>query len=583
MENKITTSGWIKKFITEETRKVLKEENIDDEESSDEIPVNIDGPYYKQANDVYKEKTSDFSNLSLKINQLSQQINDDELIDLNEMIEKIISTGRLGSNFNYNKMAEGKKIHEFNYVTTILASLYHDEHTSSSEKANIKKALWEAMYHPHETTSYEKSEGGDRPSLISAIIANKAGIREFRAKSKTIDGSYYRDIIADSLSKALEYAIDVFNPEKFGAFPTLVIFNAAGRVKSEVQSKNAKTAFSTGIGGRDYIKSSSIDEPLGDSDEESDSTKADRFTGEEGGKSTTQKEAAKELANEMKNFVESRLKSNIKHGGLKPIYLEVAQLLFKGHNLAEISDLTNMQPGTVRQTKRRMEAAITEYVKNGSFQKYIKDKTGIKINFPDNKYTFSVQGIEDKNEKIEGNPLEYFEQTGIDPKTGEPQGEWVPIVPNKEDDEDTGYYDKYGNLVFDDEKNDDEEEAETVAEPDVEDADDLGPDDHALTESFIANELMKRVNQRILMEDVERKLFLINPAYFKETIVPQKGRTKTHEQILKDLRNEIVKNGIKKVIVINYKEDGLESNYAIFNHIPTDDDKIKYEFTGTAG
>jgi DNA-binding CsgD family transcriptional regulator len=505
MKNKNITSEELKKFIAKEAHRVLNEESddkfgddvISTDKSIENTPVDLAEPDIDNSNE---DITSEFSNLNPKINNLSKKLNGSSLKNLDEKIKKVIDGGRLGSDFNYNAMSFGKKINDFNYLTTVLASLYHSENISDGQKTNIRKSLWEAMYHPHETTSYERGTGEDRPSLLSSIIANKAGIREFRAKSRTIDGSYYRDIIADSIAKAIDYMLDNFKVENGSAFPTGVIFNAASRTMSEVQSNNAKTSFSAAIGGRNYIKSQSLDEPLGDSDDERDDTKADRVTGEEGGKSTSQKEAGKELASIMTEFIENRLIANIKHGGTNPAFLEVAKLLFKGHNLAEIGDILGAKESTVRQWKARMQALITEYVKNGSFQKYIKDKTGIKVNFPDNKYTFSVQGIGEKESKEPENSLEYFEQTGIDPETGEPKGEWVPITPNKESEEEGGgYYDKYGNLAFGEEKPDDSEEENNLEEP--EDINDLGPDDDdSLNESFIAKELAKRINNRILKE-----------------------------------------------------------------------------------
>ena len=482
-------------------------------------PETIEEPTTPEAS----EKHSEFSNINPKVNSLASKIDFHKLTILDAKINKAINTGRLNS--------------DFNYLTTVLASLYHNENIPAEGKSNIRKALWESMAHPYELTSYERGQGGERPSILSRVVARKANVHDFGAKSKTIDGSYYKDIIADSIFKAIDYSLDNFKDSFF--FPTLVIFNASSRTISEVQSKSAKTAFSSKVGG---IKGQSLDEPLGSADDERDETRGDRFTGEEGQKSTAQKEAAKELANVMESFVVTRLEANIKHGGANPAFLEVAKLLFKGHNLSEIADMLKTKENTIRQWKARMQAIITEYVKNGSFQKYIKDKTGIRVHFPDSSYVFAVQGkLREPGEEKEN--LEYFQETGVD-ADGNPTGKWISITPEKEEEEEAGggYYDKYGNLAFGDEEKNDEEA------PEEETAEDLGPEDQALTESFIAKEIMKRVNNRILKE------------YFYHPNVEQKWHSITNEEEIENLE--------KKKIGKEGKElKDIEDQIASINHI----------------
>ena len=562
MENKKLTFESLKKFIISRTFKILKEEEIANDEEFDDSSELDSKEDVGQVDTMNPEESNldlDFSNISAKINELSKNFSEDELVDLYELIEKAKTTGRLGNNFNYNKMSEGHKIKQFNFITTVLASLYKDDSTLENEKKNIRDVLFIAMVQPDEFTSFEKGSGGNRPSLISRIVAKNAGIYNFveRTGRKTIDGENLRAIVSSAIEDAFDYSLENFNPSRGGQLPSNIIFNATSRAKSQVQSKYAKTALGQSSGG---LKGSSLDEPLGDSDEDVDQTKSDRITGEEGQKSTSQKEAAKELSDVMQNFIISRLQSNIKHGGINPSFLEVAKLLFQGHILSEISDILGKPAGTVRQIKKRMEEVITFYVQNGSFQKYIKDKTGIKVNFTNNKYAFSVQGVGEEGEKE--NPLEYFKQTGIDIATGDPKGEWVPLETEKEEGVDS---DTLGDIAFpkriqvgekvkisnlpvlmkinpEEYKNLSSKKEYTIQriepkeffepqgldnfiiidnagkevsipsdkylfkvepeekEEEPENIEDLGPDDQSLTESFIVNEIMKRVNIRILKE-----------------------------------------------------------------------------------
>lgn len=490
MEKKKLTFKELRKLI-KEAYNFLKEEDedvFDDEDSNDSEEFSDVETFSNQSDSIPGEENLGFSNASAKINQLSKKISEDALIDLNEMIEKAKTTGRINGNFNFNKMSSGEKILHFNYVTTVLATLFHDSNTSDNEKKNIRQVLMSAMGVPYETTSYEKGEGGDRPSMLSRIVAKRAKIYNLSEKAKTIDGSYLKDIIADSIYEAIDYAINNFKPERGGEFPIFVIVKATGLTMSSAHSKSAKTAISTGFGGRNFIKSSSIDDPLGNSDEESDSTKADRFTGEEGQKSTVQKESAKELRDVINTFIEARLSKNIEDGAIPEDSLTVYKMLSTGSNLSEIADSLGRTDGSVRQLKGRLQDIITAYVQNGSFQRFIKSKTGIKVNFPNNEFAIAVQGVGETGEEKE-NSLEYFEQTGIDAGTGEPKGEWVPIKIAKDDDDDSGSFDwNIGDVAL-------KGDAETRRQKGS-----VSPYDHTLTESYIANEIMKRVNKRILKE-----------------------------------------------------------------------------------
>lgn len=453
------------------------------------VPVNLKKP------ETELENVTDFSNVSSVVNNISKDFTAGQLKTLNNIIQKAVNTGNINPDFNYSKYgaqgADKSRANLFNYVTTVLASLYNDE-SYSENRVNIKKALRSTI-----GDAYSFSSNRITLSKLALNIARNAKIDVTRLLSilDTVDGQEYLDIINDSIDEAFEYVLNNYDKERGGTFPAILLFNAAGRVMTGVQSKRAKSSFSSAIGGSKYMKGKSLDEPLGGEDDDNDATFGDTVTGAEGEMSTSQKEGGKELANTIYSFLESRIKTDIKDGALNKNSLVVFQLLFDGKSLAEISDETGIKPGTVRQLKRRLEDFINEnYVKTGRFQSYVKNKTGINIKFPDNKYSFSVQGIDEKGRAKEDveQELEYYDENAIDPITKKP-GTWIKIS-NKDkggDVESGNWYDDYGKLVFGDKPEESDDELE------MENPDDLGPDDKGLNESFIAKELMKMVIKRI--------------------------------------------------------------------------------------
>ena len=119
-----------------------------------------------------------------------------------------------------------------------------------------------------------------------------------------------------------------------------------------------------------------------------------------------------------------------------------------------------------------MEDFITKFVESGELQEYIKNKTGMKVDFPNNRFSLSVNGTKKGEGTVE--PVEYFNVTGNDPQTGDPEGEWLTISPATHDSE-TSWFDSYGEIAMRgdaethvrDNSNGNSEEEENIEEPEV--------------------------------------------------------------------------------------------------------------------
>jgi DNA-binding CsgD family transcriptional regulator len=506
----------LRKLIAKKAFQLLKE-RIDDEEedysddeekysfdrfkSGDEFEVDSDtedifndepGTIKKKLTPLSLKKpeseigdVKDFSEISSITNNISKELTAGQLKVANNLIQKAINNGRVGPEFNYQKFSSTKdQTNLFNYITSVLAALYKDE-SYLENKQNIKKALRSAI---GDAYSFSGSRIG-LSRLASNIVRNaKIDLTRLNTILNTVDGQEYLDIINDAIDEAFEYVLENYNKDR-GVFSTVFLFNAGGKVKSGLQTKRAKASFSSAVGSK-YMKGKSLDEPMGGEDDDNDATFGDTITGAESEISTSQKEGGKELANAMFDFLKSRIQTDIKDGAINEKSFIVFKLLFDGKSLSEISDETGIKPGTVRQLKRRLEEFINEnYVKTGRFQNYIKKRTGINIKFPDDKYSFSVQGVDEKGrakEEVE-QELEYFDENAIDPETKQ-RGAWIKIS-NKDkggDVEPGNWFDDYGSLVFGEKPEENDEEPE-----------DFGPDDKGLNESFIAKQLMKMVIKRI--------------------------------------------------------------------------------------
>ena len=406
--------------------------------------------------DVPEAEENGYTHLGLAIEKLASRIDEPFLMDLNDEIEKAIKTGRVSKDFTFTRMiTSGKDKAAFDYFLSVLGALY--KQSSGTDKSNIRSAIFLALP-VYAVSSYEKTEGNTKSSTLTNLVAKKAGIGALMHKS-TIDASYYLDIVADSIYNSIDYALENYSPDK-GTFSALVIIKASNLAKDELSSKLHKKTFAAG-----GLKQS-LDEPFGD--EENAETSGDRLTGKEGDVSSTEKEAVKNFAGALKSFVTDKLsqKASLKN------YLDFFNYFSAGNNLSETADLLGVSDGNVRVIKSRMEDFITKFVESGELQEYIKNKTGMKVDFPNNRFSLSVNGTKKGEGTVE--PVEYFNVTGNDPQTGDPEGEWLTISPATHDSE-TSWFDSYGEIAMRgdaethvrDNSNGNSEEEENIEEPEV--------------------------------------------------------------------------------------------------------------------
>lgn len=475
MKNIKITLKDLRKLIAENAFKILedKEEELSDVtpelnkdiDSSETLNIADETPADTDSQDSLN---SSYENLSDIIKKVASSLDSTKLNQLNAEILKSLTTGKVNRNFTFDKMvSESKNRKDFDYFTTVLATLY--KNANSSEKENIRKVLFLALP-VYNMASIESGQGDIRPSSFAKTVAQKAGIGyDFNINAKTIDASYYIDIVADAVYEAIDYFLKNYDPDRGGLFSAQVLYKAANLAKDSLGSKLHQKTFA--VGGQKY----SLDEPLGDAGEEDTETKMDRVTGKEGEVTGAEREAIKGFANSLKSFVQGKLgqKDSLKN------YLEFFNLFIQGHNLSEIADIMEKSSGNIRIIKMRMEDFITKFVESGELQDYVYDKTGIKIDFPNNKFTLSVQGNGKGAGEVE--PVEYFQVTGHNPETGEAVGEWVQITPDKHDSE-TTWFNNYGDLVFGRE----EEAQETIETSDEE------------KEQQIAESLLKIIKTRLL-------------------------------------------------------------------------------------
>jgi len=450
MKKRTITLLDLKKIISENAYRILEQDDDLEDDSNLESSVDDSTPIDNGLGDASNDSISDnpesnmpYTNLSSAISNLANSIKDEtKLSYLNDGIKKAVSSGKVSKDFTFDKMVSaGKDKNDFEYFITVLATLYKD--ADISEKKNIRDAILIALP-PYQITSMESGRGEIRPSSLSNLIAKKAGV-EYALKGQTIDSSYYLDIVVGTVYDAVDYALNNYDPSR-GMFFTLFLYKAIGLTKDELGSVLHKRSFE--VGGR----KSSLDEPLGSSEEERDETRADRITGKEGEVSDKEKANVKEFAKAVQSFIRTKL-SNPK---LKN-YLDYFNLFAKGHTSSEIADLMEITSGNARAIKKRMEDFITEFVKAGYLQQYIFDKTGIKAKFPNNEFFLSTQDAKEENKEVE--PVEIFNITGTNPETGEPVGEWTEVIHKKDSNEPT-YFDNYGSLINWSNKEDDEKKSD---------------------------------------------------------------------------------------------------------------------------
>ena len=474
----------LKKLISERALIMLEEElddmppvdkTPDSDEISDDDNNNFDDMEVDRGDNIDADvpEIEGYAHLGLAIEKLAERISDDVRIDLDSEVDKAIKTGRINSGLTFQKMVtEGKDKLPFDYYTSVLGAMY--KQVNGAERDNIRKALFLSLP-VYATSSYGTTEGDSRPSRFTALVLKKAGVG-YMFHKRTSDSEYYKDIAIDAIYKSLDYCLKNYDASKGGTFSALVLFKAAGYTMDGLSSSLHKRSFEGGG------KKQSLDEPFGD--EENAETAGDRLTGKENEVSSSEKEAVKNFAGALKSFVTEKLsqKSSLKN------YLQFFNLFAEGNSLAEIADIMQTTNGNVRVIKSRMEDFITKFVESGELQEYIKGKTGMNIQFPENKFTLSVQGT--KQGEGEVAPVEYFNATGNDPETGDPVGEWVSISPSTHDSE-TSWFQGYADIAM---RGDAEthvrdngsssEEEENIEEPEV------SPITETLTK-FIRNTLNK--------------------------------------------------------------------------------------------
>jgi hypothetical protein len=95
--------------------------------------------------------------------------------------------------------------------------------------------------------------------------------------------------------------------------------------------------------------------------------------------------------------------------------------------------------------------------------------------------------------------------------------------------------------------------------------------------------LIKQIIQEEFSKPIASKKFvLVNKTDFFNRYEEQPGYSKTKSRLLSDLKKEVIKNGVQPKVLVDYTlhNGGM---YAIFEHIPSDDDSIKYQYDGTVG
>jgi len=447
MKNNTISLNELKRLISESAYRIFETnlENDDTTETPDDAtslshPLNKTGEEPSLENPTHNIQPNDTENtfdyLGTTIKNIAHKIkNPAHLEEANAEILKALSTGRVNKKYDFAVMNYGSGNKDtFDYFVSTLAALYKDE--DEATKKNIRKVLF-LVFPVYELYGGDiSSEYSHRPSSFAKLTALKAGVKyDLRSLNKTIDSSYYIDIIADAIYESIDSSLEKYNPNVNVPFSSFLLANASNKTKDKLNSKLHQKTFS--VGGQKY----SLDEPIDNKGQEPDETQMDRITGQENEQSTSEVDAMKNFANALISFIQGKLANKPKLAK----YWEFFNLFMEGNNLAEIADIMNTTYGNVRVIKKRMEDFVTEYVKEGYLQDYILRHTGLKVKFPDNKFALSVTNPgEEKKEAVE--PVEFFNITGNDPKTGEPIGEWVPLTPNKGDSE-TTWFDRYGDLV----------------------------------------------------------------------------------------------------------------------------------------
>jgi hypothetical protein len=360
---KITLSE-LRQYIRTEAKKLLENESS----MPDAITYEAEGveSSFENNPEDSQEKTEDsYSNVGSYLKGLSSKFSPEKLDELDREVSYIIERGRGERNFqNQNGNTD-----EFNYITSSLAGQY--KNASETQKDNIKSYLLFA-YSPF-------SLKGSGLSNYGLMVGKRAGIAEDLFFSTNVKVDEYHNMISEAIYEAVLYALNNYDSNK-GNFGSLLTFKSISNVKDNFKDVQKKLP-------SDMV--SRLDDPIYGSEGEDDSdTGAERLAGADQ-YSFEQKGKVRAIGKAMSEFVREKFSSTRFEKALELYNL----LVEEGMSLDEISQMTGTKVATLTVAKHRLEEALTHFVEDGSLPRYIKDKTGIKMDFPDNR--FSVDGMKE--------------------------------------------------------------------------------------------------------------------------------------------------------------------------------------------
>lgn len=373
----------------------------------------------------------EYPNLGTSIANVAGRLAPGRIGALNMEIEKIMNTGR--SNINHENYVAGDKRDELEYVTSVVAQLFKS--VNSDKKKNIRTFLFTAF------NPYGDKHGNS--SKLARMVARKAGITYDLTASKSIDADVYMGMIAQAIYEAIDYALKTYNPNQT-SFGRWMYMKASGRTIDLINKKEAKTTLSG------YGKISG-DEPIGGAEGEGEDTFMSTLTAKEDDFTSEQKEGMKKLYAAIGVFAREKMVANPRYAG----WLEFFKLFAEqGRSMEEISEITGKKVGALRVTKVRVEEFLTAFVENGTLPEFIKEKSGINVKFPNNKFSMSMRETGAPVEE----PLYIFRE---DPSLPD-GGEWVEMDKPKK-------YKRYikdhlADIAFGEESSE-EGEGQTVEEP----------------------------------------------------------------------------------------------------------------------
>lgn len=356
--------------MTETTKSLAKKPGIFKEilrntikEILSEISVLDDNKSTIEASDIYE--------IGDKINT-----KDIDTSELNTEIEKIIKTGKGG--FSNDHAFRTNKRKEFDYLTTVLASLY--KNANSDEKTKIMQFIFTAFV-PNEKASFIK------------LVAKRARISNI--ESHISKQSNVFDIIMNSIYDSIPKALQTYDLEKGSNFKTWLTNISYQKIYDNLQKEYGAIEG----GERKYYKTTSLDEPInGESGEE---TYSSMLQEPEEGFSEEQTYGMQRLADAINYYIKNNI---LKTKNQKEFYRLHAE---EGLNLAQIENITGRIDSALRRERGTIEKEINKHIQSGELRDFILKTTGqdiykiekIKdIIASDNKFSFGNIG---KPSKIE--------------------------------------------------------------------------------------------------------------------------------------------------------------------------------------